>query len=109
MDPNRTVCLSMLSVWNATRNCDQHQLDKAFRTVFMKAYDRLHKRGYRLSSSQCPDDNERNQSFHGPASPSAQPELEQLYILDRFSYFCTASSPFVFALIENTTFNNSSQ
>nr|VZI39818.1 unnamed protein product [Spirometra erinaceieuropaei] len=73
MDPNRTVWLSMLSVWNATRNCDQHQLDKAFRTVFMKAYDRLHKRGYRLSSSQCPDDNERNQPSPGPAGPSTQP------------------------------------
>ncbi|BHF84378.1 hypothetical protein SprV_0902752900 [Sparganum proliferum] len=61
------------SVWNAAHNCDQHQLEKTFRAAFRKAYDRLHERGYRLSSSQYPDDDGRYQSSPGPAGPLAQP------------------------------------
>ncbi|BHF66353.1 hypothetical protein SprV_0200936900 [Sparganum proliferum] len=45
-----------------------------------EAYDRLHRRGSRQSTSQCPDEdnvdrsnNERNNSSSGPTGPSSQP------------------------------------
>ncbi|BHF74152.1 hypothetical protein SprV_0401723600 [Sparganum proliferum] len=62
--------------WNADHGSDRHELEKKFRLMFRRAYDRLQKRTSKLSTSRplddTADDNE-NTPRPGPSGPSSQP------------------------------------
>ncbi|BHF62435.1 hypothetical protein SprV_0200541700 [Sparganum proliferum] len=64
--PVYALVLDVFNRWNADHGSDRHELEKSFRLMFRRAYDRLQKR------TNTADDNE-NTPRPGPSGPSSQP------------------------------------
>ncbi|BHF69883.1 hypothetical protein SprV_0301293000 [Sparganum proliferum] len=50
------LVVDVFTEWNVDQRSDHHQLEKTFRTAFQRAYNRLLKRGYKVSTSHLVDD-----------------------------------------------------
>ncbi|BHF85409.1 hypothetical protein SprV_1002857400 [Sparganum proliferum] len=73
--PVYALVLDVFNRWNADHNSDRQELEKCFRLMFRRAYDRLQKRTSKQSSSRPLEDTADDEQTPrpGPSGSSSQP------------------------------------